>query len=264
MKSKIFNSQEVQAIIAGRKTMFREVCKIQPSFADQKLLFAESSTDIKHKGKYSWANIDEEKLNITNRSNYFKPKFEVDQEIFVKESWRAFTGETLETPLGKMKIYSCPPKKGDIITYKADAKSYATYLSSTTMPQWASRITLKIKSVKVERLQDMSEEDFYKSGVECLHGTEIADTGDYFDDEYYFGELEEESITECDCDGTMELCYKCSCGGFTSGYTLLNTHNNPFNPYIEFWDSTHKKPEEKWEADPWVFVYEFEVINFKK
>ncbi len=192
MKTKIFKSQEVQAIIEGRKTMFREIIKKTKNEIENYSLPDECGTEL-----------------LLSEAPY-----KVGQEIFAK-------GQE-------------PP------------------------------ITLRITSVKVERLQDISEEDFYKSGVECLHGTEIADTGDYFDDEYYFGELEEESITECDCDGTMELCYKCSCGGFTSGYTLLNTHNNPFDPYIEFWDSTHKKPEEKWEADPWVFVYEFEVVNFKK
>ena len=86
MKTKIFNSQEVQAIIDDNKTMFREVCKAQPSFI-----------------------VDEEKLNITFGSDFFKPKFKVGQEISVKHQ--------------------------------------------------ESLITLKIKSVKVERLRDISNDD---------------------------------------------------------------------------------------------------------
>ena len=142
MKTKIFNSQEVQAIIDGKKTMFREVCKVQPSFI-----------------------VDEEKLNITHRSDYFKPKFKVGQEISVKHQ--------------------------------------------------ESLITLKIKSVKVERLQDISEEDA------------IAQRPQY-------------SIIDPFCNAT------------------------PIDLFKILWNCTHKKPEEKWEANPWVFVYEFEVINFKK
>ena len=36
MKGKIFNTQEVQAIIAGNKTMFREVIKPYPILNDDK------------------------------------------------------------------------------------------------------------------------------------------------------------------------------------------------------------------------------------
>lgn len=143
MKGKIFNAQEVQAIIEGNKTMFREVCKVQPSFI-----------------------VDEEKLNITHRSDYFKPKFKVGQEISVKHQ--------------------------------------------------ESLITLKIKSVKVERLEDISEEDAVMEGV---------------------WNVQEKGIPR--------------------SWDIKNAFANS-------WNSTHKKLEEKWEANPWVFVYEFEVLDLKK
>ena len=150
MKGKIFNAQEVQAIIEGNKTMFREVCQVQPSFI-----------------------VDEEKLNITHGSDYFKPKFKVGQEISVKHQ--------------------------------------------------ESLITLKIKSVKVERLEDISEEDARLEGFPVDH------LGNYYEP----SKLDP-----------------------WQGYARAS--------FSLSWDPTHKKPEEKWEANPWVFVYEFEVLDLKK
>ena len=151
MKGKIFNIQEVEAIIAGKKTMFRELIK--------KPLAHFNNITINQDGEVSAYNKTrgwyEDLKNI-------KCPYKVGQEIFV----------------------------------------------ALKMPKWASRLTLRIKSVKVERLQYISEEDAIKEGVPYEGGCEVP------------------SIT-----------------------------------FKMIWNSTHKKQEEKWEANPWVFVYGFEVIK---
>jgi hypothetical protein len=213
-KGKIFTAQEVQAIIAGNKTMFREAVKSKPI--------------IKRGDDY----LFDDNGKIVSQKDCCP--YQVGQKIFVKESWCAFTGETLGTPLGKMRIYSYPPKKGDIITYKADAdltKDFSNYLSSRTMPQWASRLTLLIKEIRVEKLSEISKDDAIAEGMF------FTDYGKncYNQQEAGWSWKKNKSPSEC----------------LGSAYWA----------FANKWNTTHKKPEEKFEANPWVWSIRFEVVK---
>jgi len=64
MKGRIFTAQEVQAIIAGNKTMFREITSFQPT----------------------------NELAVDSLLRLYKP-YQVGQMIFVKESFNIFAGQ---------------------------------------------------------------------------------------------------------------------------------------------------------------------------
>ena len=198
MKGKIFNAQEVQAILNGSKVMFREVIK-KPlkDFNNIKInQDGELSAYNKTKGWY------EELKNI-------KCPYQVGQKIFVKETFS----------------YSNQPWCDKTIFYKAShgdriqhtfsvSQRENKWRSPMVMQEYDSRLTPLIKEIRVERLQDISEDDAYKEGVQIT-------------DEW----------TGCADDLDFTGAFKFS------------------------WNATHKKPEEKFEANPWVWVCTMEVVK---
>lgn len=126
MKGKIFNTQEVQAIIAGNKTMFREVIKAQPNSEINPVYLKECNS-------WQWA---------TKESRRECP-YQVGQKIFCKESF------------DYREHYSI----GNYDHYTAWKKRPAS-----KMKQEHSRLTLQITSIGVERLAEISNVDCKSEG----------------------------------------------------------------------------------------------------
>ena len=178
MKGKIFNAQEVQAILNGSKVMFREVIKPQPetNMSQNMLSFAEKLL--------AW-------------SGGSKCPYQVGQKIFCKE--RFFEDLTYRKFAG------------------FEAKDDLLEINARHMKQEHSRLTLLIKEIRVERLADISEEDAIKEGMEK--------TGCFY--------------------------LKCNTA---KKYKWVATEISDFR---ENWNATHKKPEEKFEANPWIWKVQY-------
>lgn len=112
--------------------------------------------------------------------------------LWVREAWWIATRYSYGTTSGGSE---CPPpalahRSGDPIHYAADGDPpncanrhygpdglrggyfaapdpYATWMktSSLHMPRWANRLTLEVTSLKVERLQDITDEEALREGV---------------------------------------------------------------------------------------------------
>ena len=78
--------------------------------------------------------------------------------LWIKETWRA---------------HLCDGRDNESIHYAADGPACPVdgttikpWRPSIFMPHWASRLTLEITKVRVERLQEISEEDCIAEGIE--------------------------------------------------------------------------------------------------
>jgi len=98
---------------------------------------------------------------------------------------------------------------------------------STHMPRWASRLSLRIKSVRVERLQAISEADAWAEG--CMRG-DPDDAGGWF------------PADEPDPSGIGERGWDCARDWFADLWESINGHDS-------------------WEANPWVWAIEFKRVT---
>lgn len=162
----LFSSLMVQAILEGRKTMTRRICKRQP-------LDWQVYTNYKD-GTFNINGPDYDSADI--KCPYGQP----GDILWVRETFYAF-GHWIEVinKKGKpglefvdetlihghsYKYFDNPPEK---IQRKRIMGSCAWYKRpSIHMPKAACRIKLLVKSVRVERLQNITEQDAIAEGIE--------------------------------------------------------------------------------------------------
>jgi hypothetical protein len=95
------------------------------------------------------------------------------------------------------------------------------------MPRWASRITLEIESVRVDRLHKISEVDAIHEGMRFLGG--IADDFD--------------AASWADPGDPNAFAWRWARGAFCAAWKRLNGKKHP------------------WSSNPWVWVISFKVIK---
>ncbi len=163
IKPILFNTDMVQAILAGEKTQTRRLIKPQPRMI---LNYVVDSSERKERGKWAypfseawkvWGN-DRYKIpddfSVEEKEQLWTPPANADNILWVRETW-----STTE----KCGLYPNWPSEGTHYIYKADdpdcsAAKEARWYPSIHMPKQAARIFLWVKEVRVELLQSMDEE----------------------------------------------------------------------------------------------------------
>ena len=201
IKPILFNTEMVWAILDGRKDATRRIVK---GFIPDDAVWG--YTAFTPKGYISCRGTFADGYG----EKFFKLPCEPGDILYVRETWcddRQFTHDS--TP-GRY-------------FYKASENGDFKWHPSIHMPKEAARIWLKVTDVRVERLQEISEDVAVKEGI---------------------------YVANCkDCNAPFG-CDACPDEGY-----------NEIDEFVELWNSTVKKSDIDrygWDANPWVWVIKFE------
>lgn len=200
----IFSGDMVRAILDGRKTQTRRPIKPQPGPQAYVTPF---------EGGWMFGGLIAD-IPTKYRSRLLAcPFVETCDMLWVRETWAFVTDYCGNVVLS-----------GRLALYRADCErglEPSHWRPSIHMPRWASRITLEVVSVRVERVQDITEEDAQAEGMEpgCLTCGE-----------------------NCIYTGGCGYCRPCYRESFSGQ-----------------WQSIYGR--ESWLANPWVWVVEFRRVK---
>ena len=205
----LFSGEMVKAILDGRKTQTRRVMKPQPLFYTGRKYIVPDDAPKK------WHDCDD--IFAAGFCPYGQP----DDILYVRETWADLRGMGFgndpQTDNPWNFAYAADIKPGsdsDRIRKEYGVK----WKPNIHMPREAARLFLRVKSVRVERVQDISEDDARAEG--CSAGYETHGDGKF------------EDVTEYEWTAKEE--------------------------FADLWNSIYAKRGFGWDINPWVWVVEFD------
>ena len=230
----LFSAPMVRAILEGRKTVTRRVMKCQPD-ADASITVESYNVAVTNRRGYQEAGPEIFGAWWRDGEAGCKCPFgQPGDRLWVRETWYCDHFEVQQGPyLQPADMHDLDQSREDgELVYAADGlapyeQDQPTWKPSIHMPRWASRILLEITDVRVERLQDITEEQALAEGI----------VGVPFrpDDGWPI------------CTGYMV--------GPDDGKTGLQT--TAAKAFAGLWDSVGGN----WNANPWVWVVEFKRVT---
>lgn len=161
----LFSGPMVRAILDGRKTQTRRVFKLPRSMAWHDELGGERDGWVTDGN--GWWSVDELRC----------PYGIVGDRLWVREAWcqRSENGRPVYNAQGNLDC-TCVHFQADgedvvcldeygFREFNKDGSEKSPWRPSIHMPRWASRITLDIVGIRIERLDEISEADALSEGV---------------------------------------------------------------------------------------------------
>lgn len=164
----IFNTQMVQALLDGRKTQTRRVCKVSTGTRN-------IDNQTCHQVVYPSSNFYGVCADFYDENGFWlgasKPAYQPGDILYVRETWGDYK-ESSEDGEGYYTLYRADFPKG-AKTYKAGDDEFGKEIicdlpkwhPSIHMPKEIARIFQRVTDVRVERLQDITDEDAKAEGA---------------------------------------------------------------------------------------------------
>lgn len=256
-RSLLCSTEEVRAILDGRKTQFRRPLKEQPKLVNPLCedvwefngeVFGSTSDLACHLFHDYYGNH-----GTPYGSAYANGSAD---RLWVKERWQ--TGGNFDKygacAIGAACVEAGYASPSAPIRYEADGAvvpfgdndqedfgAWGRVRLPIHMPRWASRILLEIADVRVERVQDISFEDCLAEGIvgtsawSDVSGDDIAAASKLHPSTM----ADDESIDQSWQDHTRFA-------------------------FRDLWNQTHEKRGFGWDVNPWVWVIGFKVLEVKR
>lgn len=237
----LFSTPMVKAIIAGRKTQTRRIMKMSRN--NDIFCGLSNDPDVSWPADYGFG-------ALMGRAFYdneaVKCPWQVGDRLYVRETWGELT-DYCDHP----ELPGCPTERWSLgYRYRADNYEHKQldgfwtgWKPSIHMPKLAARIWLEVTDIRVERLQDISEEDAKAEGVYMGPADDPIDPPDYSYCPKCGGQGvhasigENYGVTEVDCT---------TCDTYKKRFEILwNQINGP----------------ESWKSNPFVWVINFNLLS---
>jgi hypothetical protein len=199
----LFSSAMVNAILQGRKTMTRRILGSGHSFG----------VKIKN-GARAWLNLEKCNSDDFKEIITYCPYGKIGDILWVRETW-------LYWELFKAYVYKADDNDKLFLSFGQTIDN-AKWKPSIFMPKDACRIYLRLTDVRIERLQDISEDDAKAEGLSFWQLDKRTGYKDYLAKDIRYFE-------------------------------------NPIESFKSLWQSIHGN--QSWDNNPWVFAIEFERIE---
>lgn len=209
----LFSGPMVRAILDGRKTQTRRLLKSQPDEEWWKI-------------RSYWPHI----AVFTTERGMDRPEWKVEcpygqpgGRLWVREAHAIVPATAYRASEGVAQTVN-PHDPYYAAVYRAGfdrARSFS-WRPSIHMPRWASRITLEITEIRVQRVQEVDADDVEAEGVQCA--------GEFIqreDDKEYF----------------------------------MHGENCCQEAFARLWDEINTAPGRTWEDNPWVWVIGFRRVR---
>ncbi len=158
VKPMIFNTEMVEALLDGRKTVTRRPMSPQPEPSE----FGYDWWPSKIVGGMVKVNgFEDGDYYLIEVIPYVCPIACKRDLIYVRETFRLFDNSD---ECGCSEFCGCPPT-GTPVYFATHNDGDSKWKPSIHMPRWASRLTLKVTDVRIERVQEITEAQAEREGV---------------------------------------------------------------------------------------------------